>query len=112
MVGWNSENRERAPRRVAAVKARTSMESALPADPTDPIDHLRFQWDSMFGRCRATALNARDQVLAEVVLELPQAVRSTIACARGSAAHFELEDLAGRHLRAMLNLRATLPAAS
>lgn len=88
--------------RVATVPPQVA---GRPAGGDDEVVGIEFAWDSLFGRCHATAVNARHQLLGELVVDLPDAVRAAIVAARGPSFRADVEDLIGRQLRAVLALR-------
>ena len=71
----------------------------------DAVARIRFTWDPMLSRCRAAAYDVCDRLLGEVTVELPEEVRKRIWSSRGAGAQLRLEEIAERHLRAMLELR-------
>lgn len=71
----------------------------------EAVARIRFSWDPEFTRCRASAYDAADHLLAEVVVELPESTRRKIWSLRGGTAQFRIEEAAEKHLRAMLELR-------
>ena len=71
----------------------------------ESITRIRFTWDPEFRRCRATAHDATDGMLGEVVVELPAETQRRIWALRGGSMQFRMEELAERHLRATLELR-------
>jgi hypothetical protein len=79
--------------------------SGMPAGGSDALEKVTFMWDSTFCRCHAIAENARQQILGEFTIDVPQAIHDAILDARGRAARLEVEDLAAKYLQAILALR-------
>jgi len=71
----------------------------------ETIARIRFAWDTDLARCRAIAFGFAGVVLGEVIVDLPPATKRQIHAAREGSAQFRVEDIAERHLRAMLELR-------
>jgi hypothetical protein len=71
----------------------------------DAVARIRFSWDPQLSRCRAVAYDLADKELGEVVVEMPEEVRKRIWVSRGASAQLRIEEIAERHLRAMLELR-------
>jgi hypothetical protein len=71
----------------------------------DTIARVLFSWDSMQGRCRATALDAKGNVLGEVVVEIGTRARAAIWVANGPSSRGKVEQIAERHLRSVLELQ-------
>jgi hypothetical protein len=71
----------------------------------EAVSRLRFSWDSTFTACRASAYDANGNLLGQLVLEVPAETKKLIWMQRGPVAHLRIEELAEKHLRAMLELR-------
>lgn len=71
---------------------------------TDAVARVRFQWDASLTSCRASAFDAKEQLLGELVLTLSEGTRQRIA-QRGATARLRMEEFAERSLRAVLDLR-------
>jgi hypothetical protein len=71
----------------------------------DALARIRFTWDAQGGKCRATAYDVAGRTLGEVVVDLPEDVRKRIWLQRGASAQLRIEEIAEKHLRAMLELR-------
>lgn len=89
--------------------AHNTMASGNP-DPrvpslVDALARIRFTWDAQGGKCRATAYDVVGRTLGEVVVDLPEEVRKRIWVQRGASAQLRIEEIAEKHLRAMLELR-------
>lgn len=70
----------------------------------ESIALVRFSWSADLTKCRATALDAKGDVLGEVTVEFPPATSRRI-WSHGGVMQYRVEDVAERHLRAMLDLR-------
>ena len=70
----------------------------------ESIARVRFSWSTDLTKCRATALDVRDGVLGEVTVEFPPETARRV-WSHGTVMQFRVEDIADRHLRAMLALR-------
>jgi hypothetical protein len=70
----------------------------------EAIARIHFAW-SADAKCRATAYDRKGDVLGDLVVEMPPATQRDIAAVRGPGAHLRIEEVAERHLRAMLDLR-------
>ena len=71
----------------------------------ESIARIRFTWAPDGSRCRAVAHDFADAVLGEVTIELPPETRRRIRAIHGGSTPFRIEEMAERHLRAMLELR-------
>jgi hypothetical protein len=71
----------------------------------ESITRIRFSWDAEITKCRAVAHDYADSVIGEVSIELPPETRRRIRTIHGASMHFRVEEMAERHLRAMLELR-------
>ena len=71
----------------------------------EAIARIRFAWDQDFSRCRASAFDIEGRPLGDVTVELPAETRSRIQTVRGAGSQLRIEEVAERHLRAMLDLR-------
>lgn len=71
----------------------------------DAIARIRFSWDAEQTKCRASAYDAQEMLLGEVIVEVSAETRRRIWAARGATAQFRIEEAAERHLRAMLDMR-------
>jgi hypothetical protein len=92
-------------RAVPAPNIGQRVHRAHPAAPAG-VARVSFAWDATLTKCRATAFDALDRRLGELVVELTEDLRRRIWAARGSQVQMRLEDVAERHLRALLELRA------
>lgn len=72
--------------------------------PPEAIARVHFAWPAD-NKCRATAYDRKGDVLGDLVIEMPPATQHEIAVVRGAGAHLRVEEVAERHLRAMLDLR-------
>jgi hypothetical protein len=68
------------------------------------LTRIRLSWNGELTRLRAIAFDGANEVLGEMVIDVPAETRRQL-WTRGVAAQFRLEELAERHLRAMLELR-------
>jgi len=71
----------------------------------ESIARIRFSWDPELAKCRAAAHDFTDTLIGEVTIELPPETRRRIRSIHGGSTHFRIEEMAERHLRAMLELR-------
>ena len=71
---------------------------------SDSISRIRYSWDAQHAKCRATAYDAAEGILADVVVELPQATQQRIWGSCGAGSQFRIEETAERQLRTMLDL--------
>jgi hypothetical protein len=71
----------------------------------DAIARVRFSWNATRTLCCAEAYDSSERMIGNLKLELPASEMDRVRRARGSNAYLRLEELAEKHLRAMLELR-------